>query len=378
MKRRRKVLHLILAFMLVSNFVYVYADTLEELKNRQKGVKNEINQKKNEIKALETEAKNVSKEIQDLDRKMDDANNQLEKVEDELKTLEENIENTLLELDEAEENIEEKDNTFKKRLRVMYKIGNAEYLEILLSSANIKDLLSRVDMVKAIAKHDTELIKYMKEQRDIIEAKKVELEMQRNAVEISKTKLESRRRDLAKATRAKEDYMSELNKNTADLEKEIDKHNDEAKALESEIIKLQRVEGPYTGGRMKWPVPGYNRISSYYGYRTHPILKTNKLHTGIDIPAPTGTSIVAAAGGTVIYSGNLGGYGKTIMIDHGGGIVTLYGHNSALVVKENQKVQAGDTIAKAGSTGMSTGPHCHFEVRKNGAYLDPMSYLKGK
>ena len=118
--------------------------------------------------------------------------------------------------------------------------------------------------------------------------------------------------------------------------------------------------------------------SSYYGYRLHPILKVKKFHTGIDIPAPTGTSIVAAGEGTVIYSGTLGGYGKTIMIDHDGGIVTLYGHNSSLLVKEGQDVKRGDIIAKAGSTGMSTGPHCHFEVRKNGVYEDPVPWLKGK
>lgn len=376
--QKRRIIYLLLALIFTFNFIQVYADSVDDLKKKQKNLNEQIKNTQNEIKAIEQQTKDVSKQIADLDVKMDNATNELDKVEKELENLEINIEKTTAELKEAEENIGDKKDTFNKRLRVMYKNGNVGYLEVLLSSANIKDFLSRQDMIKAIAKHDTELIEYMKEQRDIIDTKKTELEMQKNAVQVSKTKLEVRRRDLAKATREKEDLMGRLQKDKAAYEKEYDKLNDYAKEIESQIVKLQRKTGPYSGGTMAWPVPGYSRISSPYGYRIHPVFKTKKLHTGIDIPAPTGTSITAAQGGTVIYSGTLGGYGKTIMLDHGGGIVTLYGHNSSLVVKEGQEVKKGDTIAKAGSTGVSTGPHCHFEVRKNGAYVDPIPWLKGK
>lgn len=375
---KRRLVYLVFALLLTFNFIHVYAaDTVEDLKKKQKNVEKQMEEKKEEIKAMENQTKDLSKEIDELDKKMNQANDELNKVEEELKELELSIDRTTLELEEAEENISEKDDTFKKRLRVMYKIGNAEYLEILLSSANIKDLLSRVDMVKAIAKHDTELIKYMKEQRDVIETKKTELETQKSAIEVSKIRLEARRRDLAQATRTKEDLMGRYKQDIKAYEKEHNKLEDLSNSISADIVRLSRVEGPYSGGAMKWPVPGRTRISSPYGYRVHPILNTNRLHTGIDIPAPTGTSIVAASDGTVIYSGTLGGYGRTIMIDHGGGIVTLYAHNSALLVSESQQVKAGATIARAGSTGMSTGPHLHFEVRENGAYVDPMPYLKG-
>ena len=120
---------------------------------------------------------------------------------------------------------------------------------------------------------------------------------------------------------------------------------------------------------------GSSRISSPYGYRIHPILHTKKFHSGIDIPSPTGTPIVAANAGTVIFSGNRSGYGKCVIIDHGGGIITLYGHCNELLVSSGQSVSRGSTIAKVGSTGRSTGPHCHFEVRINGATTDPMQYL---
>jgi murein DD-endopeptidase MepM/ murein hydrolase activator NlpD len=172
--------------------------------------------------------------------------------------------------------------------------------------------------------------------------------------------------------------MGRLSQDIKEFEKEYDKLNDYAKEIESKIVKLQKNTGPYSGGKMEWPVSGHTRISSPFGYRIHPIFKVKKLHTGIDIPAPTGTSIGAAAAGTVVYCDWLGGYGKAIMVDHGGGILTLYGHNSALVVSEGDTVSRGQTIAKAGSTGNSTGPHLHFEVRKNGSYVDPMPWLRGK
>jgi len=377
--KKKKIIYLVLALIFTFNFIQVYAaDTVEDLKKKQTTIDKKIKDTKKEIKAIEKRTKDVSKEIETLDAKMSSASNDLNKVEKELQDLTLNIEKTTTELKEAEENISDKKEVFGKRLRVMYKNGNVGYLEVLLSSADIKDFLSRQDMVKAIAKHDTELIEYMKEQRDIIDTKKTELQTQKKAMETSKTKLEARRRDLAKATREKEDLMGRLAKDKEAYEKEYDKLNDYAKEIESQIVKLQRVTGPYSGGTMSWPVPGYSRISSPFGYRVHPVFKTKKLHTGIDIPAPTGTSIKAASAGTVIYSGTLGGYGKAVMIDHGGGIVTLYGHNSSLVVSVGKEVKRGDTIAKAGSTGISTGPHCHFEVRKNGAYVDPIPWLRGK
>lgn len=124
-----------------------------------------------------------------------------------------------------------------------------------------------------------------------------------------------------------------------------------------------------------WPVPGQNRVSSKFGPRKHPVTGVVKQHTGIDIPAPTGTPVVAAKSGVVIYSGVRGGYGNAVQIEHSDGAITLYGHNSALTVTKGQNVEQGQIIAKAGSTGLSTGPHCHFEIKKGGVYLDPEKYL---
>ncbi len=377
MNFRSRIAYLILAFIMLFNISAVYAESLNELKGKQKDVEKQIDDKKDEMQSIRNQALGVKNEIEELDKKLNTANDELNKVEEEINQLEADIKKTQEELAEAEKNIEEKQEVFNQRIRVMDKTGSAGYIEILLSSNSISDFLSRQDMLKSIAKHDTELISYMKEQRDIIDAREAELSSQKSKVEVSKSKLEDRKRDLARATRAKEELMGRLEEDHVALEKEYDSLNNLAKEMEDKILKMQVNTSAYSGGVMSWPVPGYNRISSPFGYRIHPILKKKKFHSGIDIPAPSGSNVIAGASGIVIHSGSLGGYGKVIMVDHGDGIVTLYAHNSSLIAQNGQSVNKGDTIARIGSTGMSTGPHLHFEVRKNGAYQDPIAWLKG-
>lgn len=378
MLKRRKLVYLVIGLVLMLTFVQAFGNKVEDLKKEQKNLNTKIKEQKNLITDIENESKTVSQEIVQLDKKVDEASNEIALVEKDLENLAIEIVKIEEELVEAEERLEEQQETFNSRLRVMYMNGNVGYLELLLSSQSIKDFLSRKDMIKSIADHDKKLVQYMKEQRDIIDGKKIELQAQRASVQVAKSKLEARKNELVVATRAKEDLMARLAVDLKAAEEEYDKANEYAKKIEADIIKAQRVSGPYSGGAMNWPVPGRFRISSPYGYRIHPIFKVNKLHTGIDIPAPTGTAVTAAAGGTVIHSDWLGSYGKAIMVDHGGGIVTLYGHNSSLTVSKGATVKKGDTIAIIGNTGYSTGPHLHFEVRKNGAYVDPMGWLKGK
>jgi murein DD-endopeptidase MepM/ murein hydrolase activator NlpD len=158
------------------------------------------------------------------------------------------------------------------------------------------------------------------------------------------------------------------------LEQYIDGLEAEANRLTAIIIAMQSDEA-YVGGDFLWPVPGYKKVTSEFGERVHPILKTKKLHTGMDIGAPSGTNVVAANAGRVMKAGWNDSYGYLVMIDHGGGIVTLYAHNSSLLVSDGDIVTRGQVISKVGSTGMSTGPHLHFEVRINGEYQDPRGRL---
>lgn len=418
----RKISTVLLMSIIITTGTTSFADKINDLKKEQDGIKNELKTKQAKIKETQNESKTVEQQIDALDRKVNKASIDLSKVEDDLKTIEENIEKNLIELEKAEKILEEKQENFEARIRVMYMNGNVGYLELLLTSKDIKDFFSRKDMVQAIAEEDKKLLKIMKEQKEIIEEKKVELAGQRASLTATKTKLESRKKDLQAATRQKQDLMSRLQKDVATFEKEYDKLNEFADSIGDKILKLQDEQrkreeaqraaaeakrreeeakkneasnskpssgssssgsssgdssGSYVGGKMAWPVPSSGRISSYFGWRIHPIFHTKKLHTGLDIAAPAGVNVVAASSGTVIYSGWLGSYGNTVMIDHGGGMVTLYAHNSSTVVRVGQSVGTGAVIAKIGSTGNSTGPHLHFEVRKNGEYIDPLPWIRG-
>jgi murein DD-endopeptidase MepM/ murein hydrolase activator NlpD len=172
--------------------------------------------------------------------------------------------------------------------------------------------------------------------------------------------------------------LARIQSERKELERALDEEEAMAKELESVIRGLQKKGAGSVGsgpvGGMIWPVRG--PITSEFGWRVHPILKTKRYHSGLDIAVPMGTPVAAAASGRVILSGWVGGYGKTVIIDHGGGISSLYGHNSTLLVSVGQDVKAGAIISKAGSTGLSTGPHVHFEVRKNGDVVDPHSWLR--
>jgi len=340
---------------------------------------NQLNQQINKIKSKLTEnkkkEKSISNQIENINNKIELTKSEMAEISLRIVGTEEKILQIQQELQETENKIAMKNDVLGARLRVMYKNGNVSYLQVLLDSTNFTDMLTRLDMIKLIVDHDRELLEFMKEKREGIVDSKKQLENQQNtliemvnAMEREQSELELNQGELAKI---KKDILTDNKK----LEQQEDELNRYAKEIASEIRKLQSND-IYKGGKFAWPAPGYSRITSPFGYRIHPILKTKKLHTGMDVAVPTGGKIVAAEAGKVIFSGWKGGYGKTVMVDHGSGIVTLYPHNSELVVKTGDKVKREQLVAKAGSTGLSTGPHLHFEVRKNGEFVDPSPWLK--
>ncbi len=292
---------------------------------------------------------------------------------------EENLRQTEQALAEAEEIYKQKLEVAKIRVKVMYQNSSTSKLETLLASRSLVEIYERIQYMHIVAKNDSEIIEDLDQAKQDVEFKK---QQQQQAREVLQAKAAEKEQRIASISASRASVKSDLERSSEalkQLEKDIDTQIAKSKEYESLIKKLQTSTKKYTGGTMTWPCPSSYNITSSFGKRNHPILRRVKMHTGIDIGASGGSSIVAAASGKVIMSeyDNSGGYGRMVVIDHGGGITTLYAHASKLLVSVGQEVKTGQVIAKVGSTGLSTGNHLHFEVRKNGTPVNPLNgYLK--
>ncbi len=390
----KKIMKVTVALALVGAFTAnsgmgAYASSISDLQKKQQQIKSGTNN----TKKLLDEAKKQKTEYQ---HELDVFDEELAKVTDEVETTSalleltnQELEKTVAELVQAEVNRENQYEALKERIRFMYVNGDISYLEVLFQASDLSDFLNRVELINRIVKYDQDAFKNLKETEKLIEEKYEETARHRAEIEILSARHEQRQAELFKKIGEKENLVSKLEMDEKKYTAQIKAMDDEDKSIASMIKAAQEeaarkaaaskggAPAPYTGGKLSWPAPGNNKITSYFGNRPNPFNKKPEFHTGLDISAPVGSNIVAAEAGTVIFSGSRGGYGLAVIIDHGGTLSTLYGHNSKLLVDVGTTVKKGQTIAKAGSTGYSTGPHCHFEVRINGVTTDPTKYLKG-
>lgn len=355
--------------------------TSSSLKNQLSNVNSDVKDAQNELKENKAEQKDVLNQISVLDQNINSTENEIENTEAEIKRIEKNIKI-------AEENIEymqgEYDKKYevrKERVSAYYKNGITSLKDLSYSISDPSDAIFMERMIQKVSEYDNNLMKEIENSKKEIEEEKAQLEEDKVTCSNLKANLEVKLASLEDTVEVRTKYLSQLKTDENLLEKSIDELNKKAAELEKEIQKLasNSATSKYTGGTMTWPLPNFYNVTSPYGNRLHPILKTYKLHTGIDIAGAgcNGKNVVAAADGKVITAGWISGYGYTVMIDHGGGIVTLYAHSQKLLVKAGQQVKRGEKIMLVGSTGNSTGPHLHFEVRVNGKYVNPLEgYLK--
>ncbi len=350
------------------------ATDLQKSQQELKKIQNELNNLNKQKREKNKAQKAVVQRINSIEDNIQLLESEINGLQNRLAGAEKSVATSRTELQLAEQKIGNKNEVLNERLRAMYKVGHIGYLDVLLGSSDFGDMMTRIDMVQRIYHQDTELLRSMKKSRDQIAEKKASLEKYAKELKSLQSNLNVKQNALDGNLDSLEVEKVELSKDLKALEQREDQLLEDSNRL-TQLLAKMKTTTKYVGGKMAWPVPGHYKISSPYGYRIHPIYKTRKLHTGIDISAPKGTPVVAAQGGTIIMSESYYGYGKTVMIDHGGGYVTLYGHNSSLVVSAGQKVSKGQVIAKVGSTGTSTGNHCHFEVRYKGKTTDPIPWV---
>ena len=259
----------------------------------------------------------------------------------------------------------------------MYESGQTKYLDVLLKSKSLSDLIGNYYILSVLTEYDTMFLEDINEQKENMIKNKETLENNKKEINAKREEKETTSIILQNSLTMKNNYMAKLTEEERQIEEAIEKYQEELNQIEKEIIEvtLTSISPEYIGGEMAWPVPGYTVITSKYGMRTHPITGVYKLHTGVDLRAPMGANFIAANSGVVIKVSEGGAYGKMVMIDHGGGISTLYAHGSEILVELGQTVVRGTPVLKVGSTGYSTGPHAHFEVRERGVPVDPIPYI---
>ena len=371
-----------------------YADDLDD---QVQDLQGQIDSSRLEQENWQQVIEDVSAKLKQIQADLDAANARLQSIQTKQAEINAQIAQTQNEIVKMEAYLKTRQDVLNRRVRAIYMHGQLNYLEVILGANSFSDFANRVELLKRVIRSDYNLILEIQKQKAAIEAKKAQLEEDKRQLDalaaeaektrqvIAKKKAEQQKvLDAAKSNKAAAAQMEQdLNAQLASVRNLIQQRLAAAEAARQAAQQQAASDDEGGGGSddnyvqgtgaMGWPCSG--PITSPFGYRTHPIFGTTIFHAGIDIGVDYGTPIHAADSGVVVYSGWISGYGNAVIIDHGGGISTLYGHNQSLAVSEGQSVSKGSVIAYAGSTGNSTGPHCHFEVDVNGSPVNPMGYL---
>lgn len=379
-KKLISILMIIVVLTCSYSTIIIKGATLGEQKQE---VQNQKQQAEQKLEYVKEELSNAIVKIQELDDTIKQAEEDINGLEIELEELQKRINQIIETLSNIEKSYIENENLLQERLVANYEAGDITYLDMLMNSANIVDFLSSYYSIQEIVKYDIELLEQIEKEKKQVENSKKELEEKKATLKVKKAKKEQLSVITQNNKNIKEQAIINLSTEEQELQQKINEYKQEEARIEA-LIKIATNEyeytGDYTGGVMAWPIAKSGTyITSGYGIREHPIQGIIKSHSGIDIGnAGFGAPVIAVADGIVTMAGRYGGYGNCVMINHGNGISTLYGHGQAILTEVGKQVKKGDLIMEVGSTGISTGPHLHFEVRINGSCTNPMPFLEGK
>ncbi len=362
-------------------------DAIAKAQEERKKLQSGLSDVKAMVKELEASKNSLSEYVKELDGQLIGVENKIQELKALIAEKEEEIAVTKAELEEAVEIEETQYEEMKTRIKFMYEKGNQFYVEMMLGASSFSDLLNKAEYIEAISAYDRQKLEEYQLNRELIEICKAELEEEEAVLQEAKAAVEKEQANLETLISTKEREIVSYETDISNKEEAIRQYEADIAAENAVIAELERqvqeemkllnsANAPtYDGGMFKWPCPSYTRISDEFGWRIHPTLGVEKFHNGIDMAAPSGSPILAAYNGVVVASAYNSSMGNYIMINHGGGLYTIYMHASALYVSAGQTVSMGDKIAAVGTTGRSTGNHLHFGVRLNGEYVNPNSYL---
>lgn len=361
--------------------------SLQEAQDEKAQLEKALKEAQSTIEDLRDSKGDIESKVTELNQQLIDISARITDLENQLTAKSEDIQETKDELAGAKEREAQQYADMKVRIQFMYENGQTSYLEALLSSRNISEFLNSADYIAQIQSYDRQKLTEYQDTVESIVNLEAQLEQEYTDLEALKSTVESNKATVAAMMRQKESELADISGDIEDVQSDADYYAAEIQAQEELIAAIKRAEAekaaagveehPYTGGAFRWPCPSSTRVTSDYGTRVSPMSGASSNHKGIDIGASAGADIIAAADGTVTAASYSSAAGNYVMIDHGGGLYTVYMHASSLLVSPGQTVSAGDVIAKVGSTGISTGSHLHFGVSLNGSYVSPWSYLGG-
>jgi len=384
----RLVIFLLMLSIMASSIVivprhYLYAQSLEEELAQIKKEREEANKKIEEVKKqeqaylkqvneVETQLLSSLSQLDDLNTRLAEAKSDIDKTTIELVLKEQD-------LNKIEDELDGKIAILNKRVASIYKNRDTNILEILLKAEDFIEFISRLKLMNLIAQQDAEIIKEIKDKRTsnlTIKKAILDLREKQKDRQTEVAKLVSQAEEKQAEVEGIYDEKSNLLSNTRANKNALIYMQKDLEIREAEITRILESYkyGNAPGDKFMWPVAGF--LKSGFGMRRHPIIGTMRMHAGVDLVAPSGALVKAADGGQIIQAGYDGGYGYSIVVYHGGGFATVYGHLSRILVAVGQNVSRGEVIGLVGATGLATGPHLHFEVRINGAAQNPLEWLQ--